>query len=176
LLDGDVVGTSIVMSEEAKKTRWGSGFLWGCLTPILIVAALIAAGLVYAGYYFVSGYKNDDTLQTVIAAVRVHPVAREVLGDNIDISGFPTFNVKYDIASGHTASYEFDVKGTKAGGRVQAALVITDHKTRFTSLTLTGPDGTKYDLLGHPGQGAAGQQAAITAPPFPLAAAASLSL
>ena len=149
------------MSEEAKKSRWSSGFLWGCLTPILVVVALIVAGLIYAGYYFVSGYKNDETLQTVIAKVQAHPLAREVLGDNIQIDGFPTFNVEYDMTKGHTARYEFDVKGTKAGGHVQAALTINDKKTTFTLLTLTGPHGEKYDLLGNPGQSAAGQRATI---------------
>jgi hypothetical protein len=153
------------MSDEAKKSRWGSGFLWGCLTPLLLVVVLIGAGLTYAGYYFVSGYKNDATLQTVLAAVQSHPIARQVLGDNIQIDGFPNFKVNYDAATGHTASYDFDVKGTKARGHVQAALTITNGKTTFNTLILTGPNGEKYDLAGTHGSGAPSQRAMLVPAP-----------
>lgn len=171
LLDGDVVRTGTGMSDDAKKSRFNSGFIWGCLTPLLVVALLIVAGLVYVGQYLVSGYKNDETLNMVIATVQGNSAARDMLGDNIQLDGFPSFKVNYDANTGHTAEYEFTAKGSKASGTVKAALKFEGKTPHFTELTLTGPDGVKHDLLNNPARGAFGEQTMLVRRPLRLAAA-----
>ncbi|GEM_PF-5843746 len=138
------------MSEEQPRRRWDSGFLWGCLTPILIVGLLVVGAIVYAGYYMTLGYKKDASLQTILAAVQSNPVARAALGDHIEVSGIPTYNFRYD-ANGHSATYVFSVQGSRAQGSVGASVVISGGQTQIKILSLTGPDGHIYNLIGGAG-------------------------
>jgi len=134
-------------AKPEHRSRWGSGFMWGCLTPLLIVGVLILCGVIYGVYYFTLGYKGDATLQMVLAAVQHDPQAHAVLGDKIDIAGFPTSSFRYD-ASGHTASYDFDARGSKAEGNIAASCVFIGAHAVIKNLTLTGPDGRVYYLIG----------------------------
>jgi len=138
------MGTS--MSEEQPRRRFGAGFAWGCLTPILIVGLVVIAAVAYGGYYLIAGFKNDPSLQAVLSAVQKNPIARGVLGDPIELAGMPAYSFNYNT-SGHTASYAFNVHGSKADGQVKAGVVIDGGRTTIKALQLTGPDGQTYDLM-----------------------------
>jgi hypothetical protein len=135
------------MSEEKPRSRFGTGFLWGCLAPLILIGALVAVAVIYAVYYLTLGYKNDDTLQAVLTALRHNPTAHMVLGDNIDITGMPTYSFRYDT-QGHTASYAFGVRGSRGQGSVTTNVIIWGGHADIKTLTLTGPDGHVYNLIG----------------------------
>jgi hypothetical protein len=124
-----------------------SGFLWGCLTPIIIVGLLIVGGIGYVAYYMTNGYKNDPSVQSVLASVQSNPTARVVLGDNIVIVGTPGYSWAYNNGV-HTATYTLTVKGSLAQGTANAAVTIVNTQTHINILTLTGPDGKTYNLIG----------------------------
>jgi hypothetical protein len=128
-----------------KKPR--SGFLWGCLTPIIIVAALIIGGVGYVAYYMTNGYKSDPSIQTVLASVQSNPTARTVLGNNIALVGTPAYSWAYNNGV-HTATYTLTIKGSLGQGTANAAVTIVNSQTHINILTLTGPDGKMYNLVG----------------------------
>jgi hypothetical protein len=134
------------MNGERHRSRWGSGFVWGCLTPIIVVVLAFAAMLVYSGYYANTGFRNDASFKTVLRAVQDSPVAMTVLGPNIAVTGTPAYRVFYGTA-GHTGSYRFAVHGPKGNGVVGAEVVISNGKTTIRTLKLRGPAGRVYDLL-----------------------------
>ena len=135
------------MSEAGQKQEAKRGFRRGWLVPV-IVGAVIVAGLIgYAGYYAVSAYKRDPAFQTVFADVQQSATARGKLGDNIQLSGFPSYSFSYSTDTGHTATYRFGVKGSKGEGSVQSDLVYVNEKPIIRSLVLTAPNGLQYDLL-----------------------------
>ena len=128
-----------------KKGR--SGFLWGCLIPIIIVAALIIGGVGYVAYYMKTGFKNDPSVQTVLVSLQNNPTARVVLGEKIVITGTPAYS--WNNNNGHrTATYTLTVQGSKGQGTANAAVTITNGQTHIDILTLTGPGGQTYNLIG----------------------------
>src|ERR1700753_4234021 len=135
------------MSEEQPRSGWRRGFVWGCLTPLIVVGLLVVAGMSFDGYYAFFGYKSDAGYQKSIAAVQNSPVAKTVLGDNIALSGFPTYSFRYDT-SGHHESYTFAVQGSRATGTVSAYLEGSGAQIQIKTLVLTGPTGQNYNLIG----------------------------
>lgn len=134
------------MNGERHRSRWGSGFVWGCLTPIAVVVLAFAAMLIYSGYYSNAGFKDDASFRTVLHAVQNNLVAIAVLGPDIAVSGTPSYRFFYGTA-GHTGSYQFAVRGSKGDGIVGAQVVISNGKTTIRMLKLRGPAGRIYDLL-----------------------------
>ena len=134
------------MNGERHRNRWGSGFAWGCLTPIIVIVLAFAAMFIYSSYYSNTGFRNDASFQTVLSAVQNSPVAMTVLGPNIAMTGEPTYQFYYGTA-GHTGSYRFTVHGPKGSGGVAADVAISDGKTTIRALKLRGPAGRVYDLL-----------------------------
>jgi hypothetical protein len=126
----------------------GGGCLWGCLFGALIAIAAVVGGYSYLHWYLFNGFKNDSTLQVVMARVNRDALARSVLGDDIAVTSLSGTSINSQLGSGTTASYVAQVKGTKAQGTISATTVTQDHNIRITALTLTGPDGHVYDLLG----------------------------
>ena len=138
------------MSEEQPGRRFSTGFLWGCLTPIIIVGVIFLAALLYAGYYFFEGYKSDASFQTVMAALQKNPAAQAALGSNIQLSGFPNYSFRYENGV-HTAVYDFAVQGSKGTANIHAETTINGSTTTIDTLHLAMPDGRGYDLIGHSG-------------------------
>ena len=141
------------MTEEAPRRRWGSGFIWGCLTPLLVIGFVVLCAVGYGAYYMTLGYKNDSGFQTVMATLQSNPVARAVLGDGIAVNGMPSFSFK-DDTTGHTESYTLSVQGSKASGTVHAFLIITGGQSQIKTMVLTGPNGQNYNLIGNAAPGA----------------------
>ncbi len=135
------------MDETPKKQGWSRGFIWGCLTPIIVVGIIVIVLAGYAGYYAFFAYKSDAAYQLVMADVQASATARGILGNDIQLSGFPGYSYSYSTETGHTANYHFTVKGSKAEGQVEADLVYRGEQPIVRSLVLTGPDGLKYNLL-----------------------------
>jgi hypothetical protein len=139
------------MSEQVQppqpKSHWGCGFLWGCLTPLILIGAIVACAVAYAIYYFGFGYKNDSTLQAVLGNVQHNATAQAVLGDNIQITGFPNYSFNYTTAV-HTARYNFGVHGSKGDGTIAASCNVIGGHVDIKTLILTASNGRVYYLIG----------------------------
>ena len=152
------------MSDEQPRRGWGRGFAWGCLTPLIIIGLIVAGAVGFAGYYGLFGYKSDTGFQTAMQAVQSNPVARNVLGDNIALSGFPSYSFRYD-STGHHASYNFAVQGSRGAGNVAAYLEGSGSQCRIKSLVLTGPGGQTYNLIGSAAPGSSNNETMLLPPP-----------
>jgi hypothetical protein len=125
----------------------GHGCLWGCLIAVLIVAAALIAGFSYLGWFWTSGFKNDAALHSVVADLNANQTARSVLGDGIAVDGVSTFSIESNLSGKHE-SFVATVKGSKASGQIATEVNVERGKTTIVVLTLTGPDGRKYNLSG----------------------------
>jgi len=125
--------------------RRGHGCLWGCLAIILI---LCLPGLI-AGWFFWQGYRHDPVLQAATDLVRHDGTARQILGDDIHITGVESRNFSYALSWFSQNDYIVDLEGSLGRGN----LAIRSHTDRgvvkLDGLSLTGPDGRRYDLLHH---------------------------
>ena len=130
----------------AQPKKRGNGCLWGCLIAILLLSLpfIMAGG--FGAWFLWDGYKRDPVLRVVGEMVRETGVARQVLGTGITITGVES-NVFSWMPGQANNAYEVTLEGSKGEGR----LSVTAHSKVGTpvldSATLTGPDGSRYDLL-----------------------------
>ncbi|HEY0105372.1 MAG TPA: cytochrome c oxidase assembly factor Coa1 family protein [Rhizomicrobium sp.] len=131
--------------------RAGHGCLWGCLTAALIALAAVVGGFSYLGWYVGGGFKDDPGLHMAMARVNADPTARAILGDGIAIAGVSGTAFSDDLAAGKRSDYVVRLKGSRGEGTLAVTIVTRGGARRITALTLTGPDGSRYDL-DHPAQ------------------------
>lgn len=124
----------------------GHGCLWGCLVAAAIAIVALIGAMSYSGWWLFSGFKNDPELHAVMETVNGDRIARAVLGDNIEITSLASSSVNSDTTTGTHASYVARVKGTKAEGTLAITIDTVSGHTHVTSVVLTGPDGSTYDL------------------------------
>ena len=126
--------------------RSGHGCLWGCLVATLIAVGVFAVAISYSGWWLTAGFRSDKTLQTVVDTLNGDRIARSVLGDNIQIATLQSSSITSDTATGTRASYVARVKGSRAEGSLAVTLESRSGQHHITSMILTGPDGSTYDL------------------------------
>lgn len=130
----------------AQPQKRGNGCLWGCLIAVLLLALpfIFAGG--FGAWFLWDGYKRDPALRVVGEMVRKDGMARQVLGNNITITGVES-NIFSWMPGGTSNAYEMTLEGSKGEGR----LSVTTHSGAaapvLDSAILTGPDGRRYDLL-----------------------------
>ena len=124
----------------------GHGCLWGCLIASAVIIVAVVGTMSYTGWWLFSGFRNDPALHMVMARVNGDRIARAVLGDNIEITSLSSSSVISDTTTGTHASYVARVKGSKAEGTLAITLETVSGRTHVTSVVLTGPDGSTYDL------------------------------
>src|SRR5580765_2272446 len=73
------------MADQTAEAGINRGLLWGCIAPLVAVIFLIAGWFVYNTYYYTAGYKEAPGLPTVMHAVNASPIAKKILGDDIQI-------------------------------------------------------------------------------------------
>lgn len=127
-------------------TGSGHGCLWGCLIAAVIAIAAVVGAMSYGGWWLISGFKNDPTLHIVMDKVNGDRIAHAVLGDNIEITSLASSSFNSDTATGTHASYVARVKGSKGEGTLAITADTVSGRTHVTSIVLTGPDGSTYDL------------------------------
>ena len=92
------------------------GCLYGCLIAVAIVIALGVGGGFYAFYYLNHVVKDAATVRAAIVQLDNDQAARNLLGDNIAVTGATSFSSSSDLATGTKESYVVHVKGTKGEG------------------------------------------------------------
>jgi len=126
--------------------RSGHGCLWGCLVAALVVVGLVAVAITYSDWWLTSGFNGGKTLHLVIETINSDQIARSVLGDNIRIVDLQSSTFASDTVSGTHEAYLAQVQGSKATGTLSVTVDTVSRKSRITSMILTGPDGSTYDL------------------------------
>jgi len=126
--------------------RSGHGCLWGCLVAALVVVGLVAVAITYSDWWLTSGLNGGKTLHLVIETINSDQIARSVLGDNIRIVDLQSSTFASDTVSGTHEAYLAQVQGSKATGTLSVTVDTVSRKSRITSMILTGPDGSTYDL------------------------------
>ncbi len=96
--------------------------------------------MIYSAYYLTAGFKNDTSLQTIMAAIQHSTTAHAVLGDHIALNGVPTYNFRYD-AGGRSASYTLELQGDKSGASAHADVTISDGEPMCTRSPSPRPTG-----------------------------------
>jgi hypothetical protein len=135
-----------IEGSPAPVPRRSNGILWGCVGSLLVVAALVGGLLLYGGWFFLDGFKNDRDLETALAVVRGNPVAHAVLGDSIAIEGMESETFSAATGSGKTVSYTVRLKGNRAQGQLHVMLHSAGGDMKIVSMVLTGPDNARYNL------------------------------
>ncbi len=133
------------MTSEPVPRR-SHGWLWGCLGSALIMVAIVGGLLLYAGWFFSHGFRNDRNLETAMAAVRANPVAHAVLGDGISIESMESETFSAVTGKGKTVSYTVKLKGNRAEGQLHVMLHSAGGDMKIVSMVLTGPDNERYNL------------------------------
>ena len=130
-----------------------NGCLWGCLIVILILSlpALAAGG--YTAWFFWQGWRSSPVLRATSEFLRQDGMARLALGGHIQITGIEGSAASMAFGFGAHSVYRLDLAGDKGDGVVDVtAETVTGplgNQVKFDSVMLTGPDGTRYDLMNH---------------------------
>ena len=132
--------------SPGRPARSGHGCLWGCLVAALVVVGLIGVAINYSDWWLTSGFNGGKTLHLVIETINRDQIARSVLGDNIRIVDLQSSTFASDTASGAHEAYMARVQGSRAAGTLSVTVDTVSGKSRITSMILTGPDGSTYDL------------------------------
>lgn len=130
----------------AQSTKRGHGCLWGCLIAILLLSIpfIMAGG--FGAWFLWDGYKRDPVLRVVGELVRENGAARQVLGSNITITGVESNSFSW--MPGETSNaYEVTLEGSKGEGRLSVTAHTKTGAPVLDSAILTGPDGSRHDLL-----------------------------
>jgi hypothetical protein len=116
------------------------------LVAALVVVGLIGVAINYSDWWLTSGFNGGKSLHIVIETINRDQIARSVLGDNIRIVDLQSSTFASDTASGTHEAYMARVQGSRAGGTLSVTVDTVSGKSRITSMILTGPDGSTYDL------------------------------
>jgi hypothetical protein len=116
------------------------------LVAALVVVGLIGVAINYSDWWLTSGFNGGKTLHLVIETINRDQIARSVLGDNIRIVDLQSSTFASDTASGTHEAYMARVQGSRAAGTLSVTVDTVAGKSRITSMILTGPDGSTYDL------------------------------
>lgn len=136
------------MAEGPQTSSVNRGILWGCIAPIVAVVLIAGGWLFYNTYYYTSGYKEAPGLPEAMAAVRASPIAKRMLGDDIQISQMELNMPSNARQNGRRIFYKVHVKGSKAEGEVQTSVLLEGATgIKITNLRLIGPDDTPVNLL-----------------------------
>lgn len=131
-----------------QPQKRGNGCLWGCLIALLLVSLpfILAGG--YGAWFLWDGYKRDPVLRVVGEMVRSDGMARQVLGNNITITGVESNSFSWMPGQTDNA-YEVTLEGSKGEGRLSVRAHTGAGPPVLDSAILTGPDRRRYDLLKH---------------------------
>jgi hypothetical protein len=116
------------------------------LVAALVVVGLIGVAINYSDWWLTSGFNGGKSLHIVIETINRDQIARSVLGDNIRIVDLQSSTFASDTASGTHEAYMARVQGSRAAGTLSVTIDTAAGKSRITSMILTGPDGSTYDL------------------------------
>ena len=140
------------MTETAPITpppKRGNGCLWGCLgVAAIIVLPIIGIGG-YGSWLLYHSVTSDAGLRTVVKSLAGEGVTKQVLGDNVHLVRVEGGALSGTAFSGEHALYILHLRGSKGDGTATVAADLSYSNIHVTSMVLTGPDGTRYDIFKH---------------------------
>ena len=129
--------------------RSGLGCLKGCLLALgLILLPVVLVGG-YGAWFVWQGFRHDPTLIAVGELVRRDGMAEAVLGDDIRITGVTGNAFSFVPGIGSRSAFVVSLAGSKASGTLAVQSHMENGRARIDAMILSGPDGTRYDLMHH---------------------------
>ncbi len=134
--------------DPAAPPRRTHGCLWGCLALALVLLVTGGGGLYWGEWYVTQGVKADPSLQKAMNVVRSSGVARDLLGNNIQIESVDSEHFVSTLGKGKTATYTAMLKGTKGEATLHATLHSDGTGMKIVTIILTASDGSRYNITG----------------------------
>ena len=122
--------------------------LWGCLTVLIAVAAVIAIVYSYGAHHLFGKLRDDVHVQTIMDALNQSDEAKAVLGRNISVQSRKAQTYSYQTGRGGTAFYVLTVVGSGGQGEVKTELDVSGPKDKITLLVLTDDEGHEHYIVG----------------------------
>lgn len=142
------------MSEPAQRIVYverprSNGCLWGCLGVLVLVSLpfIMAGG--YGAWFLRHGLNQSATMRAAIEQVQHDALAQRVLGRPITVMAVEGNVFHYMLGEGARNSYALRLSGPRGEGTLNVTSHTLGIRVKIDALTLTGPDGTQYDLLHH---------------------------
>jgi hypothetical protein len=146
------------MTIVQNPPRSSHGCLWGCLAILALLFLPIIAMGGYGAWFLWQGFHRDPVLRTVAVLLDHDGMARQVLGDNIHVTGVTGDFLSFVPGLGAHNEYEVTLAGSKAAGTLDVEAESGHGQITVRSMILTGPGGARYDLMHNmvlsPGTGA----------------------
>ncbi len=122
---------------------------FGCLAALAVVLLPLLLVSAYGAWFFYQGFRHNPVLQAAAELVRHDGMAERVLGEDIRITGVAGDSFSFMSGWGSRSDYVVSLQGSTAGGTLGVEAT-TDHgQVHVESMILTGPDGSRYDLMRH---------------------------
>lgn len=132
--------------------RRSNGCLWGCLIAVLIVSLPVVLTAAWGTWFFYEGWRHNPVMRATAEFVRQDGMARLALGNDIHITGLEGGAFAAVAGLGSHSDYSVELEGSKGDGNVEVTADMLGGQVKFRSMILTGPDGSRYDLLNHMAQ------------------------
>ena len=132
--------------------RRSNGCLWGCLIVLLVLALPFATMAGYSAWFFWLGWRQSPVLRATSEFLRDDGMANLALGHHIRITGVEGSATSMVYGLGGHSEYRLDLSGDKGDGTMDVEADMVNGAVNFRSMMLTGPDGTRYDLMRHQAQ------------------------
>ena len=127
----------------------GNGSLWGCLGVAAIIMLPIIGIGGYGSWLVYHSITSDAGLRTVLKSLTGNGVTKQVLGDHVHVVRVEGGALSGTAFSSEHALYILHLRGSKGDGTATVVADLSYGGIHVTSMILTGPDGTRYDIFRH---------------------------
>lgn len=127
----------------------GNGCLWSCLGLVAIILLPIIGVAGYGSWLVYHSITSDAGLRTVVKTLAGDGMTRQVLGDKVHVISVEGGALSGTAFSGEHALYILHLRGSRGDGTATVAADLSYSSIHVTSMILTGPDGTRYDIFHH---------------------------
>lgn len=127
----------------------GNGCLWGCLGLVVIIVLPIMGIAGYGSWLVYHSVTSDAGLRTVVKNLAGQGITKQVLGDQVHLVSVDGGALSGTAFSGEHALYILHLRGSKGDGTATVIADLSFAGIHVTSMILTGPDGTRYDIFRH---------------------------
>ena len=135
------------MSDTRLPARGGRGCLWGCLgvAAIVLMPLLFAWG--YTAWIVYTGFRENPMMRTAVEMAQRDGLAQQALGPDIAVVGVANSVFSFMPGMGMRNGYLLELSGAKGRGTLEVTSHGRGAALKIDSMILTGPDGSRYDLL-----------------------------
>jgi hypothetical protein len=135
------------MSDTRPPPRAGRGCLWGCLGVAAIVLMPLIFAWGYTAWIVYTGFRENPMMRTAVEMAQRDGLAQQALGPDIAVEGVANSIFSFMPGTGTRNGYTLELSGAKGRGTLEVTSHGRGAQLKIDSMILTGPDGSRYDLL-----------------------------